>query len=129
MTPKLNAPLPGDLNLLQADAAARQGLATPPNAAAYEDWGGADAAASAQARRMQAPAIIAGLQAGGAQWVEFLSPRPGGDLLFGCDGVVYRLGDWRSVAPERRLAQARALLGLNGLSFKRVPPPPEAMRW
>lgn len=69
------------------------------------------------------------LRGGGARWVEFLSPRPEGDLLFGCDGTLFRLKDWRSAPPERYLAAATPLLDLRSLRFTRVPPPEEALLW
>lgn len=126
LTPRLLAPPPANFRTSQAGG---EGLARPLGQAELEDWGQAAPEEAPAARRAGLAPIVAGLRGSGARWIEFVSPRPDGDLLFACDGRVHRLADWRSVAPERRLAEARVLLDLNGLSFTLVPPPPEALCW
>lgn len=94
-----------------------------PEEWATEAW--PEGAAPLTARR----AVERALQGAGAGWVEFVSPRPEGDLLFGCDGKAFRLPDWRAVAPERYLAEARMLADFNGLRFALVPPGADALSW
>ena len=126
LTPKICVPPPPEFRIRQANA---DGVARPICQSVGEDWGQASPEHACAARSAGVRPIVDGLREGGAHWVEFVSPRPGGDLLFGCDGAIYRLGDWRSVAPPERLAAARRLIDLTSLSFTRRPPPPEALEW
>lgn len=73
--------------------------------------------------------LHATLEQNGANWVEWAMPQDNGDLLFACDGCVYRLNSWQAVDPSAYLAQARKLADFNGLTFEPVRPPPEAMCW
>ena len=73
--------------------------------------------------------VLDGLREGGAEWVDFVHARTNGELLFGCDGRVYRSRNWRETAPESLLRASDRLADFTGLEFERLPPPPEAMRW
>lgn len=79
------------------------------------------------------PALLdsqrAGLLAAGAQWVDFVFPRSERELLFGCDGCLYRLMRWRDVRPECLLAEASLIADFRDMRFTLVPPPDWAMRW
>ena len=118
LTPKLNAPQPKGFRILPAASC----LDRLPDPAESEAW-------TAEDRRRDAPDIVRGLRAEGARWVEFLSPRPDGALLFGVDGVIRRLEAWRRAPADRRLAASTPLLDLRAMRFERVAPDAEAMVW
>jgi len=66
-------------------------------------------------------------QIDGADWGDF---APGGDLLFGHGGCLYRLPETRVQTFAREpLEDARFIADLRPLSFRRREPTREAMRW
>lgn len=69
------------------------------------------------------------LLAAGARWVDFIVPRSEAELLFACDGCLYRLMGWRDVRPERYLAEARHIADFRDMRFTLVSPPEWAMQW
>lgn len=69
------------------------------------------------------------LLAAGAGWVDFVVPRSERELLFACDGRLYRLMRWRDVSPDRYLADATQIADFRDMRFALVPPPDWAMRW
>jgi len=101
----------------------------------YKSMGPEELSAHFAASRPAAPpaALVdgqrAGLLAAGAGWVDFVFPRSERELLFGCDGCLYRLMGWRDVRPERYLAEARLIADFRDMRFTLVPPPDWAMRW
>jgi hypothetical protein len=58
-----------------------------------------------------------------------MAPRKDKTLYFACDGRIYRLENWQTVAPERYLAEAQELADLTGARFEQIPPPDEALQW
>lgn len=68
------------------------------------------------------------LAGAGVRWFEFATERDGA-LVFGCDGQIFRLADWRAVPPDAMLDRAERLTDLRDLSFTLRAAPPEAMRW
>ena len=72
--------------------------------------------------------IAPGLLASGAEWVDWIHIS-GKDLLFACDGCVYRLSDWQTLPPQDYLKCATLLADLRPLHFELVKPPAEALRW
>jgi hypothetical protein len=73
--------------------------------------------------------IAEALSVGGLKWVDWIDLRGAGDMLFAGDGRVFRLRQWRSRSESALLAAADPLVDLRELSFRQLPPPPEAMRW
>lgn len=69
------------------------------------------------------------LLSAGAGWVDFIFPRSERELLFACDGCLYRLVGWRDVHPERYLTEATQIADFRDMRFALVPPPDWAMRW
>ena len=69
------------------------------------------------------------LTGAGAQWVEWIHVQPDGDLLFACDGCVYRLPKWKNVDPPDYLRVAKLLADFRGMAFEGIAAPPEAMQW
>jgi hypothetical protein len=65
----------------------------------------------------------------GAFWIEWVHVDPRGDLLFACDGCIYRLQRWEKVAPTDYLPKARRIADLREMQFESVAAPPEAMKW
>lgn len=71
----------------------------------------------------------AALEAAGARWVDFVVPRSDDELVFACDGCLFRLRGWQRAAPERYLATATRIADFRDMTFAPVEPPPWAMRW
>jgi hypothetical protein len=69
------------------------------------------------------------LASSGATWVDWLHVRSNEELLFACDGCVYRLRGWRDLPADRYLAEASLLADLRDMRFSLLPAPSEAMRW
>ena len=65
----------------------------------------------------------------GITWFEFAHALSDAELVFACDGRIYRLQGWRDLPADRYFAQARLLADLNGSRFTLRAAPPEAMRW
>jgi hypothetical protein len=65
----------------------------------------------------------------GITWFEFAHALSDQEMVFACDGRVYRLEGWRDLPADRYFAQARLLADLNGDRFTLRAAPPEAMRW
>jgi len=74
-------------------------------------------------------AVTARLVSEGARWVEWCFPKPNGDLLFACDGCIYRLTAWRGPDHAGLLREARCLADFRNMTFSCVAPPPEVMCW
>lgn len=70
-----------------------------------------------------------GLRASGVQWVDWMHERSARQLLFSCDGRIYRLHGWKTIEPKRFLEEAELVADFNGLTFQRLAAPSEAMRW
>ncbi len=66
---------------------------------------------------------------GGAAWVEWVHIHEHGELLFGCDGCVYRLPRWQQVDPSDYLRTATRIADFRDMRFEAVQTPSEAMRW
>lgn len=71
----------------------------------------------------------AALVAAGARWVDFVVPRSDDELVFACDGCLYRLRGWQKKAPERTLSEATRIADFRDMKFTLVAPPTWAMRW
>jgi hypothetical protein len=69
------------------------------------------------------------LVSGGATWVDWVHVQSDEDLLFACDGCVYRLRGWRDLPAQRYLSEARLLADLRDMRFTMLQAPGEAMRW
>lgn len=112
--PIANVPVPADFGLAAAlgiDMAARSAYAptadeTPRHAA-----------------------IRHALQAGGADWVDWISLKREPDMLFAADGRIYRLAAWEQVPSEAYLAKARLLADFRDMSFEMIAPSEQAFRW
>ena len=74
-------------------------------------------------------ALWQGLARGGTTWVDWVHALPDGDLVFACDGRVYRLSGWRDLPPDRYLDEARLLADFTDLRFCMMAAPMEALRW
>lgn len=66
---------------------------------------------------------------GGAAWVEWVHHHENGDLLFACDGCIYRLKDWKKLDPLEYLGTAKRIADLRDMRFEPASAPPEAMKW
>lgn len=64
----------------------------------------------------------------GATWIEWVH-ADGGDLLFACDGCVYRLAGGRQAQTADGLRAAKRIADFRDMRFEGVAAPPEAMRW
>lgn len=65
----------------------------------------------------------------GITWFEFAHALSDEELVFACDGRIYRLRGWRDLPADRYFAEAKLLADLNGDRFQLLQAPPEAMRW
>lgn len=65
----------------------------------------------------------------GVTWVEFAHTLSETDMVFACDGRVYRLTGWRDVPADRTFDEAKLLVDLSADKFTLLEAPPEAMRW
>jgi hypothetical protein len=72
-------------------------------------------------------ALAEALLAAGLLWVDWISLRD--DLLFAGDGRIFRLGDWRSLAPVDLLPAATILADFRDASFQQLRAPASAMQW
>jgi hypothetical protein len=64
----------------------------------------------------------------GAHWIEWIHIA-GHDLLFACDGCVYRLPRWQDVLPGDYLRSAKQIADFRDMRFEPIAAPPKAMRW
>jgi len=112
-----NVPVPGSFRIASFDSLPRTGK-------------GFETSAYNPARKPNShQAELAGhLQNAGTRWVEWVTDRSG-DLLFACDGCIYRLADWKKIAPEALLSSATLLADLRSLHFAKLVPPHSAMQW
>ena len=118
MTPKQNVPIPARLRLVSMSERPVRDGENPFSG--YHGW--------MTDKKIQ-DAVAQAVKGCGALWFEWAVARKNGDLLFACDGRIYRLKAWRSVVPPDILDQAKMLIDLNGLTFQKMRAPPEAMRW
>jgi hypothetical protein len=65
----------------------------------------------------------------GASWIEWVHVDPPDDLLFACDGCIYRLPNWRNVDATDYLRTAKRIADFRDMHFEAVQAPPEAMQW
>lgn len=65
----------------------------------------------------------------GIAWVEFAHTLSDTEMVFACDGRIYRLAGWQDVPADRYLAKAKLLTDLNADKFTLLEAPPEALRW
>lgn len=74
-------------------------------------------------------AVAAALVRAGAKFVDWTRMTPLGDILFACDGSIYRhTGVPSSIGPNL-LSDARRLVDLSANRFELIRPPAAAMRW
>ncbi len=66
---------------------------------------------------------------GGATWVEWVHHHENDDLLFACDGCVYRLKNWQKLDPPDYLRAAKRIADFRDMRFEAVTAPPDAMKW
>lgn len=74
-------------------------------------------------------AVSAALACAGVRYVEWVHISHNGDLLFACDGAIYRLRRWNGLTDGDLRARATRLVDLTAATFQLVRPPCEAMRW
>ena len=62
--------------------------------------------------------------------VDWVAPRETGELFFAADGCIYRVENWSGGRNAQvLLAAAEMLADFRGMSFSKLRPPPEVMRW
>ncbi|MBI1383654.1 MAG: hypothetical protein GC150_01905 [Rhizobiales bacterium] len=118
LTPKLNVPLTNRVRIRSNEAERAAG--TWPTFSAWHPW---------MVDRGVRDEVIGWLRATGAEWVDWIAPRPDGTLYIGADGCLWRIANWRDRRPEAWMPEAERLLDLNPLSFTLLAPPPDAMVW
>lgn len=64
----------------------------------------------------------------GATWVDFVH-HDGDDLLFACDGCVYRLAGGRAAQSADDLRTAKKIADFRDMRFEGIAAPPDALRW
>lgn len=69
------------------------------------------------------------LSLGGATWIEWVHHHENGDLLFACDGCVYRLANWKKLNPGDYLPMAKKIADFRDMQFEGIQAPPEALTW
>lgn len=69
------------------------------------------------------------LTGAGAAWVDWVHADPLGDLLFACDGCVYRLPKWQHAMPSNYLSAAKRIADFRDMNFELLAPPPDALTW
>lgn len=117
--PVENTPIPTRMRVVPAIRRGWAGRLAMTRSAFTPEFDGSDAATR----------VAQALREAGARYVEWVNVRAGDDLLFACDGRVYRLANWRSCSLGDVLKKAWLLADLRDLSFELVRPPQEAMRW
>lgn len=120
MTPRENVPIPARVRVR-----AQQNYGSPHARVNFSAW----QPMATAFERDEHDAVAKSLKAAGMMNVDWIKPPTTSDLLFACDGRVYRLENWRKVKPDHYLAAADLLADLTGLSFEMVRAPSEAMRW
>ncbi len=120
LTPVENTKFPASVNVQSFDDAKSAGNLSE-QWAKKPDWHDADSAACA--------AVVVSLEKSGVRWIDFVRINPGKDLLFGCDGCVYRLENWQGVGDGEHLAKADLLADFTKSRFRMMRTPAEAMRW
>ncbi len=118
MTAKQNAPLPRRLKIRPATLTERRQMARY-GAAARPLYDGDEAGKPLASR----------LQAEGARWVDWTYPAPTGDLLFACDGRIWRLRNWQGPEQTDLIATATMIADFRDMTFASLPPPASAMSW
>ncbi len=118
IVPQENVPLPKRISVHEGIPAGPEG--TWPRFSARHGW---------QTDGVTVTAVSEGLFAAGAVSIEWIAPDHRGDLLFACDGCLYRLKKWRDVHPENYLSAAEQLADFRNLTFELVPPPTTALEW
>lgn len=64
----------------------------------------------------------------GATWVEFVH-HDGDDLLFACDGCIYRLAGGRGAKSADDLRGAKQIADFRDMRFEGIAAPPDALHW
>ena len=118
VTPKQNVPVPASFAIHSSFAPEFRNKALTPNA-----W------RMCKLDPVLRDSIAVALKKAGAAWIEWMAPRKNGDLLFACDGRIYRLAKWQDVTPEEYLAGAKDLADFRWARFEKVAPPDRAMQW
>jgi hypothetical protein len=116
MTPVLKVPMPNSFTVDRWDRTLHQELPATIAAAPHR-----------QAQDLHAQ-VSPVLLAAGARFVDW-ALRDGADLLFGCDGSIYRQRQWTGTATPDLLIKATRIVDLTGNRFTLVAPPSEALRW
>ncbi|MEM9222056.1 MAG: hypothetical protein AAGB11_06590 [Pseudomonadota bacterium] len=121
LVPKVNARLPDDLAIKSAigdshpfSATRMPGLSYRPvyldgRSAAFED-------------------LAAKMMEEGVRWVDWFYPSKR-DLLFGADGQLFRLAEWRKVPAQDAIHAATCLLDMRPMRFELMVAPVAALRW
>lgn len=73
--------------------------------------------------------IAIALHLAGCRFVDWSEVTPAGDLLFACDGSIWRHPAWDGSLTPSILGNARKLIDLSASSFELVRAPDAAMRW
>ncbi len=113
-----NRPIPARYRILPAWPAIRQGLEIAPCAFRPEFDKSDDYTR-----------VSGALLRAGVKWVDWINLQAGNDLLFACDGCVFRLPKWRTLDSDLYLEKAWLLADLRRLSFQMIRAPGTAMRW
>jgi hypothetical protein len=114
MTPIENVPIPATM-LIECWAASDHGL-------------NRSASGPSQSADLPDGPFRRALTEAGAHWIEWIHIRHD-DLLFACDGCVYRLRGWQCVQPGAYLRTAKQIADFRNMRFEAFAAPPEAMRW
>lgn len=93
-------------------------------------WFGSGHGLNPSARRPADPDVVLrrALTDFGATWVEWVH-HEGDDLLFACDGCVYRLAGGRMATSADELRAAKRIADFRDMRFERIAAPPDALSW
>lgn len=118
LTPIAHSPIPSTVKISPWDAVTA--LLPPPPTLAHSPL--------RQPTGQQIEIELA-LKQGGARFVDWVHVTDGGDVLFACDGCIYRHdGLPRAIGPDMR-RNARRLIDLSGNRFELIRAPNAALRW
>lgn len=77
----------------------------------------------------QMQGVCDSLISAGVRYAEWAHLTATGDLLFACDGAIYRHKSWNGTTGPGLLSAAKRLIDLSDERFQQLRPPREAMRW
>jgi hypothetical protein len=69
------------------------------------------------------------LRRDGPKWLDWVSRRPGADMLFAGDGCIWRCKGWQGLREDQYLASSQLIADFRDMQFEPIEAPNSALRW